>query len=73
MVNIGYYTNVLTNEFINNPHRINLASPRPQLRLFSLPRIHIFATESVVRADLFSEDGLYDVKPLVRYRNAIKL
>ena len=40
------------------PHRINLPSLRPKWRLFSLFLIHIFATGSEVRADLFYWDGL---------------
>ena len=47
------------NERINYPNRINLPSPRPQWSLFSLSIIHIFATRSAMRADLFYWDGLY--------------
>ena len=42
---------------LKNPNRINLPSPHPWWRLFSL--IHIFAARSARRADLFYLDGLY--------------
>ena len=53
----------LTNEppqNIKNPNRINLPSPHPQWRLFSLALVHIFTARSAMRADLFYWDGLYD-------------
>ena len=43
---------------INSPHRINVSSQLPHLSLFSLSLIHIFTTESAVRAYIFYEDGL---------------
>ena len=55
---------ISTKNHINNPNRINLPSPRPQWSLFSLSLIHIFATGSAMRADLFYWDGLYDRKNL---------
>ena len=42
------------------PNRINLPSPRPQWSLFSFSLIHIIATGSAVRADLFYWDGLHE-------------
>ena len=52
---IGFW-NILV---INYPNRINLPSPHPKWRLFSLLLIHFFATGSVLRADLFYWGGLY--------------
>ena len=52
-------SSLMENNDINNPHRINLPSPRPQWSLFSFSLIHIFATGSAVMTDLFSGDGLF--------------
>ena len=55
--NKPHFINLKT--IINHPNRINLPSPHPQWRLFSLFLIHIFATGSAVRVDLFYWDWLY--------------
>ena len=50
-----------TKTFVNNLKGINLPSPRLQWSVFSLSLIHIFATWSTMRADLFYGDGLYEL------------
>ena len=59
-----------------NPHRINLPSPPPRWRLFSLSVIHIFATGSTARAYLFYGTGIiaaYLNPILSRFRTDISI
>ena len=55
---IRIFTVLRVSAEINDPNRINQPSPRPQWSLFSLFLVHIFATGSAARADLFYWDGL---------------
>ena len=65
----GLFSDVDEHLGINNPNRINLPPPRPQWSLFSLYLIHILATGSAMRGDLFYWDGLFVIFKLKNHHD----